>query len=95
MRTEGLLSHGVSQVEKWVLVLGEAKMIFSFASQEKNVHPLPGLFGCFVPPGRGFILILLSHPAGILFEFIYSIRELKKYEQSCEHNVVMIHVFFL
>ena len=52
--------------------LGEAKMIFSFASQEKNVHPLPGLFGCFYPtrrvfyfdtivlPGRDFIWIYLQ-----------------------------------
>ena len=48
----------------------------------------------FVPTGRGFISILLSHPAGILFEFIYSVRELKMYKQSCEHNDVMIHVFY-
>ena len=79
MRTEGLLSHGVSQVEKWVLVLGEAKMIFSFASQEKNVHPLPGLFGSFCLTRSGFVLISMSHPAGILFEFFYNVRELKMY----------------
>ena len=34
--------------------IGEAKMIFSFASQEKNVHPLPGLLGCFCPTRQGF-----------------------------------------
>ena len=70
MRTEGLLSHGVSQVEKWVLVLGEAKMIFSFASQEKNVHPLPGLLGCFCPTRQGFYFDIIV-PPGRVFITIY------------------------
>ena len=35
-------------------------------------------------------MILLSYPAGILFEFIYSVRELEMYIQSFEHNDVLI-----
>ena len=42
--------------------LGEAKMIFSFASQEKNVHPLPGLFGCFCPTRQGFYFDIIVPP---------------------------------
>ena len=37
-------------------------MIFSFASQEKNVHPLPGLLGCFCPTRQGFYFVIFVPP---------------------------------
>ena len=50
--------------------LGQAKMIFSFASQEKNVHPLPGLLGCFFPTRQGFYFDIIV-PPGRVFITIY------------------------
>ena len=69
------------------------KLSLVLRHKKKTSTRYPVYLDVFIQPGRGFILILLSHPAGILFEFIYSVRDLKKYEQSCGHNDGMVHVF--
>ena len=40
-------------------------MIFSFGSQEKNVHPLPGLLGCFCPTRQGFYFDIIVPPGRV------------------------------
>ena len=59
-----------SRIIQQKALLGQAKMIFSFASQEKNVHPLPGLLGCFCPTRQGFYFDIIV-PPGRVFITIY------------------------